>query len=65
MFQKESALALWYRAAPLIATLARKAMIPAFARTAWHELIIALWRWLHERSGIRFVSAGLRLVHRQ
>jgi transposase len=47
MFQKESALALWYRARTADSRIGtRKAMIPAFARTALaRKLIIALWRF--------------------
>ena len=48
MFQKESALALWYRARTADSRLGtRKTMIPAFARTALaRKLIIALWRFV-------------------
>jgi transposase len=51
MFQKESALALWYRARTADSRIGtRKTMIPAFARTALaRKLVIALWR---------FVTAG-------
>jgi transposase len=48
MFQKDSALALWYRARTTDSRSGtRKAMIPAFARTALaRKLIIALWRFV-------------------
>src|SRR5438552_4165424 len=48
MFQKESALALWYRARTADSRIGtRKTMIPAFARTALaRKLIIALWRFV-------------------
>ena len=48
MFQKESALALWYRARTADSRSGtRKTMIPAFARTALaRKLIIALWRFV-------------------
>ena len=48
MFQKESALALWYRARTADnRSGTRKTMIPAFARTALaRNLIIALWRFV-------------------
>jgi transposase len=46
MFQKESALARWYRARTADARGAtRKTMIPAFARTALaRKLLVALWQ---------------------
>jgi transposase len=46
MFQKDSALAQWYRARTADARGAtRKTLIPAFARTALaRKLLIALWR---------------------
>jgi transposase len=46
--QKESALALWYRARTADSRSGtRKTMIPAFARTALaRKLIIALWRFV-------------------
>jgi len=48
MFQKESALALWYRARTADSRIGtRKTMIPAFARTALaRKLVIALWRFV-------------------
>ena len=48
LFQKQSALALWYRARTADSRLAtRKTMIPAFARTALaRRLLIALWRFV-------------------
>ena len=48
MFQKGSALALWYRARTADSRSGtRKTMIPAFARTALAcKLIIALWRFV-------------------
>ena len=48
MFQKESALALWYRARTADSRSGtRKTMIPAVARTALaRKLIIALWRFV-------------------
>jgi transposase len=47
-FQKESALALWYRVRTADSRLGtRKTMIPAFARTALaRKLMIALWRFV-------------------
>jgi transposase len=47
-FQKESALALWYRARTADSRLGtRKTMIPAVARTALaRKLMIALWRFV-------------------
>src|SRR5438552_14114940 len=48
MFQKESALASWYRARTADSRSGtRKTMIPAFARTALaRKLVIALWRFV-------------------
>jgi transposase len=48
LFQKESALALWYRARTADSRSGtRKTMIPAFARTALaRKLVIALWRFV-------------------
>src|SRR5438309_241641 len=48
MFQKESALAVWYRARTADSRSGtRKTMIPAFARTALaRKLVIALWRFV-------------------
>jgi transposase len=48
LFQKESALALWYRVRTADSRLGtRKTMIPAFARTALaRKLMIALWRFV-------------------
>jgi len=48
LFQKESALALWYRARTADSRIGtRKTMIPAFARTALaRKLVIALWRFV-------------------
>src|SRR5260221_12768389 len=46
-YQKESALAQWYRARTENARVARKPMIVALAR----KLLIALWRWLVEGGG--------------
>ena len=47
-FQKESALALWYRGRTADSRVGtRKTMIPAFARTALaRKLLIALWRFV-------------------
>ena len=42
MFQKDSALAQWYRARTKTARATRKTMIVALAR----KLMIALWRYL-------------------
>jgi len=44
MFQKDSALAQWFRAHTENARTTRKSMIVAFAR----KLLIALWRLLRE-----------------
>jgi hypothetical protein len=48
LFQKESALARWYRAGTADSRAGtRKTMIPAFARTALaRKLLIALWRFV-------------------
>src|SRR5438105_13085002 len=48
MFQKKSALAVWYRARTADSRSGtRKTMIPAFARTALaRKLVIALWRFV-------------------
>jgi transposase len=48
LFQKDGALALWYRARTADNRMGtRKTMIPAFARTALaRKLVIALWRFV-------------------
>ena len=48
LFQNKSTLALWYRARTADSRSGtRKAMIPAFARTALaRKLLIALWRFV-------------------
>ena len=63
LFQKQSALALWYRARTADSRLAtRKTMIPAFARTALaRRLLIALWRFVttgETLDGVILRSAG-------
>jgi hypothetical protein len=59
MFQKESALALWYRACTADSrTGTRKTMIVALAR----KLVIALWRFRHHWRDIGRVSSCGRQV---